>query len=199
MSTEEDEEHRNFIEAKIIIQEFHDDPTVFIVGTAPFGKLWFDQDKVNQQYKVLTDTWHEEYGDAETKHSKRPRIINVLLDEKDAMFNKYRDNIREAQEKKQQEEEAEAEKIQKQVEDENVVVENEPNEINININVDAIPQLSTTKKTTKTPKIKATKKNDTGKSTPSESPTETPVKKRGRPKKQQTDIKGAFSAATTTK
>jgi E3 ubiquitin-protein ligase DOA10 len=188
MSTEEDEEHRNFIEAKIIIQEFHDDPTVFIVGTAPFGKLWFDQDKITQQYKVLTDTWHEEYGDAETKHSKRPRIINVLLDEKDAMFNKYRDNIREAQEKKQQEEEAE--KSQQKMSD--------TNEINININVDSIPTLPTPKKTTKTPKTKATKKNDTGKSTPSESPTESPVKKRGRPKKQQTDIKGAFTAASTT-
>jgi hypothetical protein len=196
MSTEEDEEHRNFIEAKIIIQEFHDDPTVFIVGTAPFGKLWFDQDKITQQYKVLTDTWHEEYGDAETKHSKRPRIINVLLDEKDAMFNKYRDNIREAQEKKQQEEEAE--KSQQKMKDENVVIDSDTNEINININVDSIPTLPTPKKTTKTPKTKATKKNDTGKSTPSESPTESPVKKRGRPKKQQTDIKGAFTAASTT-
>ena len=29
MSVENDEEHRNFIEAKMIIQEFHDDPTVF--------------------------------------------------------------------------------------------------------------------------------------------------------------------------
>ena len=196
MSTEEDEEHRNFIEAKIIIQEFHDDPTVFIVGTAPFGKLWFDQDKVNQQYKVLTDTWHEEYGESETKHSKRPRIINVLLDEKDPMFNKYRDNIREAQEKKQQEEEAE--KSQQHLKDENVVIDNDTNEINININVDAIPALLTPKKTTKTPKTKATKKNETGKSAPSESSTETPVKKRGRPKKQQTDIKGAFSTASTT-
>ena len=195
MSTEEDEEHRNFIEAKIIIQEFHDDPTVFIVGTAPFGKLWFEQDKITQQYKVLTDTWHEEYGDSETKHSKRPRIINVLLDEKDAMFNKYRDNIREAQEKKQQEEEAE--KSQQKMKDENVVIDSDTNEINININVDSIPTLPTPKKTTKTPKTKATKKNDTGKSTPSESPTESPVKKRGRPKKQQTDIKGAFTAAST--
>lgn len=197
MSTEEDEEHRNFIEAKIIIQEFHDDPTVFIVGTAPFGKLWFDQDKITQQYKVLTDTWHEEYGDSETKHSKRPRIINVLLDEKDAMFNKYRDNIREAQEKKQQEEEAE--KTQQKMKDENVVIGSDTNEINININVDAIPTLPTPpKKITKTPKTKATKKNDTGKSTPIESSAESPAKKRGRPKKQQTDIKGAFSAASTT-
>ena len=198
MSTDEDEEHRNFIEAKIIIQEFHDDPTVFIVGTAPFGKLWFDQDKVNQQYKVLTDTWYEEYGDAETKHSKRPRIINVLLDEKDAMFNKYRDNIREAQEKRQQEED-EAEKLQQKHTNENVVVENDSNEINININVDAIPTLPTPKKTTKTTKNKATKKNDTGKSTSSESSTDAPAKKRGRPKKQQTDIKEAFTSNSTTK
>ena len=101
MSVENDEEHRNFIEAKMIIQEFHDDPTVFIVGTAPFGKLWFDHDKIEQKYKVLTDSWYEEYGDNETQHSKKPRIISILLDEKDTMFNRYRDNIREAQEKKQ--------------------------------------------------------------------------------------------------
>ena len=100
MSVENDEEHRNFIEAKMIIQEFHDDPTVFIVGTAPFGKLWFDHDKIEQQYKVLTDSWYEEYGDNETQHSKKP-VISILLDEKDTMFNRYRDNIREAQEKKQ--------------------------------------------------------------------------------------------------
>ena len=48
MSLETEDEHRNFIEAKIIIQECHDDPTVFVVGTAPFGKLWFDHDKINQ-------------------------------------------------------------------------------------------------------------------------------------------------------
>lgn len=98
MSDNKNDEHKNFIEAKMIIQEFHDDPTVFVVGTAPFGKLWFDHEKVTKQYKVLTDSWYEEYGDNETKHSKRPRIVSVLIDESDPMFNKYRNTIREAQE-----------------------------------------------------------------------------------------------------
>jgi hypothetical protein len=98
-------EQKNFIEARMIIQEFHDDTNVFVVGTAPFGKLWFDHEKVSKQYKVLTDSWYEEYGDNETKHSKRPRIINILIDESDPMFNKYRDNIREAQNKKDDEKE----------------------------------------------------------------------------------------------
>ncbi len=91
------DDNKNFIEAKMIIQEFHDDSAVFVVGTAPFGKLWFDHDKVTKQYKVLTDSWYEEYGDNETKHSKRPRMVSVLIDESDPMFNKYRNNIREAQ------------------------------------------------------------------------------------------------------
>ena len=101
-SSTDDNEERNFIEAKIIIQEFIDDPTVFVVGTAPFGKLWFDHDKINQQYDTLSDSWEEEYGEKEATQCKKPRIISVLLDESDPMFNKYRDNIRDAQEKKQQ-------------------------------------------------------------------------------------------------
>ena len=100
MSENKNDEHKNFIEAKMIIQEFHDEDEedVFVVGTAPFGKLWFDNEKVTKQYKVLTDSWYEEYGDKETKHSKRPRIVSILIDESDAMFNKYRNKIREAQE-----------------------------------------------------------------------------------------------------
>ena len=101
-------EQKNFIEARMIIQEFLDDTKVFVVGTAPFGKLWFDHEKVSKQYKVLTDSWYEEYGDNETKHSKRPRIINILIDESDPMFNKYRDNIREAQNKKDDDEKEES-------------------------------------------------------------------------------------------
>lgn len=100
-ATDENEE-RNFIEAKIIIQEFIDDPTVFVVGTAPFGKLWFDHDKISQQYETLSESWEEEYGEKEATQCKKPRIISVLLDESDPMFNNYRDNIRDAQEKKQQ-------------------------------------------------------------------------------------------------
>ena len=174
MSLENDEEHRNFIEAKMIIQEFHDDPTVFIVGTAPFGKLWFDHDKIDQQYKVLTDSWYEEYGDNETQHSKRPRIINILLDEKDSMFNRYRDNIREAQEKKQLE---------------NAVKTDESTE---NVVIDASSQVETeisnspAKKTIK-------KKQKPEKDDKSNNNLDSPTKgKRGRPKKQQTDIKAAF-------
>ena len=98
----DENEERNFIEAKIIIQEFIDDPTVFVVGTAPFGKLWFDHDKISQQYETLSESWEEEYGEKEATQCKKPRIISVLLDESDPMFNKYRDNIRDAQEKKQQ-------------------------------------------------------------------------------------------------
>ena len=95
--SENNDDNRNFIEAKMIIQEFHDDSNVFVVGTAPFGKLWFDHEKVTKQYKVLTDSWYEEYGNQETKHSKRPRMVSVLIDESDPMFNSFRNNIREAQ------------------------------------------------------------------------------------------------------
>ena len=87
-------EQKNYIEAKLIIQEFHDDTNVFVVGTAPFGRVWFDREKVEQQYNVLKESWYEEYGDNETQHSKRPRVISILIDEGDPMFNRYRDNIR---------------------------------------------------------------------------------------------------------
>ena len=185
MSSEQEEEHRNFIEAKIIIQEIHDDPTVFVVGTAPFGKLWFDHDKIDTQYKVLTDSWHEEYGENETQHSKRPRMVSILLDEKDPMFNKYRDNIREAQEKKQLED---ANKPRQENTDENVVIETTPT-------LQEPPTPSS--KTTAVKKKRTTKKKVEDAST-TISTEETKIKpKRGRPKKQP-DIMEAFSKSTTT-
>jgi hypothetical protein len=91
---------QNFIEAKMIIQEFYDDSTVFVVGTAPFGKLWFDQEKIDKQYNMLCDNWTDDYDDKSTIHSKKPRIISVLISEHDPMFNEYRDSIREAQARK---------------------------------------------------------------------------------------------------
>ena len=183
MSLENDEEHRNFIEAKIIIQESHDDPTVFVVGTAPFGKLWFDHDKIDQQYKVLTDSWYEEYGDNETSDVKRPRIVSVLLDENDPMFNKYRDNIREAQEKKQQEHAAKNNiVIEANPSQENTVME-QPKTKNENVVEVSKPKRSYKKKEEKD------NKNE-------ESPTKG---KRGRPKKKETDIMEAFSKSKETK
>lgn len=183
MSLENDEEHRNFIEAKIIIQESHDDPTVFVVGTAPFGKLWFDHDKIDQQYKVLTDSWYEEYGDNETSDVKRPRIVSVLLDENDPMFNKYRDNIREAQEKKQQEHAAKNNiVIETKSSQENSVME-QPETKNENVVEVSKPKRSYKKK--------EEKDNKNG-----ESPTKG---KRGRPKKKETDIMEAFSKSKETK
>lgn len=158
MSVENDEEHRNFIEAKMIIQEFHDDPTVFIVGTAPFGKLWFDHDKIDQQYKVLTDSWYEEYGDNETQHSKKPRIINILLDEKDSMFNRYRDNIREAQEKKQLESADKIENSEVKNSQENVVVETPSQEKQDNIES---PNKKVVKKNSKSKSEKVSKSKNT--------------------------------------
>jgi len=93
-------EQQNFIEAKIIIQEFHDDSSVFIVGSAPFGKLWFDQEKIDKQYELLCDNWAEDYDDTSTSRSKKPRIISVLISEHDPMFDDFRETIRETQARK---------------------------------------------------------------------------------------------------
>jgi len=93
-------EQQNFIEAKIIIQEFHDDSSVFIVGSAPFGKLWFDQEKIDKQYELLCDNWAEDYDDTASSRSKKPRIISVLISEHDPMFDDVRETIRETQARK---------------------------------------------------------------------------------------------------
>jgi len=93
-------EQQNFIEAKIIIQEFHDDSSVFIVGSAPFGKLWFDQEKIDKQYELLCENWAEDYDDSATSRSKKPRIISVLISEHDPMFDDFRETIRETQARK---------------------------------------------------------------------------------------------------
>lgn len=76
----------NYVEAHIIIQEFHDDPTIFVVGSAPFGKIWFDRTRIQKQYDVLSADWEEEYGGKVMTHSKKPRIVRVLLEEKDVIF-----------------------------------------------------------------------------------------------------------------
>ena len=93
-------EQQNFIEAKVIIQEFHDDSSVFIVGSAPFGKLWFDQERVDKQYGVLCENWAEDYDDGATSRSKKPRIISVLISEHDSMFDDFKETIRETQARK---------------------------------------------------------------------------------------------------
>jgi len=93
-------EQQNFIEAKIIIQEFHDDSSVFIVGSAPFGKLWFDQEKIDKQYELLCENWAEDYDDTASSRSKKPRIISVLISEHDPMFDDFRETIRETQARK---------------------------------------------------------------------------------------------------
>ena len=93
-------EQQNFIEAKIIIQEFHDDSSVFIVGSAPFGKLWFDQEKVDKQFSLLCDNWAEDYDETTSIRSKKPRIISVLISEHDPMFDEVRETIRETQARK---------------------------------------------------------------------------------------------------
>ena len=148
----EDNSERNFIEAKMIIQEFHDDPTVFIVGTAPFGKLWFDQDKITQQYEVLSENWHQEYGDKDATHCKKPRIVNVLLDESDPMFNRYRENIRDAQEKRQKMNEEAKEQKDKITKSKEENLQETPNEV-----VEETPSSKKTKKVTKKKKEKDTK------------------------------------------
>jgi hypothetical protein len=80
------EEENNYVEAHIIIQEFYDDPTIFVVGSAPFGKIWFDRKRIQKQYDVLSADWEEEYGGKVVTHSKKPRIVRVLLEEKDVIF-----------------------------------------------------------------------------------------------------------------
>ena len=82
-------EQQNFIEAKIIIQEFNDDSSVFIVGSAPFGKLWFDQERVDKQFELLCENWAEDYDETTNIRSKKPRIISVLISEHDSMFEDF--------------------------------------------------------------------------------------------------------------
>ena len=93
-------EQENYIEAKMIIQEFHDDSSVFIVGSAPFGKLWFDQERVDNQYELLCENWAEDYDETTNIRSKKPRIMSVLISEHDPIFDDFRETIRETQAKK---------------------------------------------------------------------------------------------------
>lgn len=93
-------EQQNFIEAKIIIQEFNDDSSVFIVGSAPFGKLWFDQERVDKQFELLCENWAEDYDETTNIRSKKPRIISVLISEHDPMFEDFKETIRETQARK---------------------------------------------------------------------------------------------------
>lgn len=81
-----DDEVKNYVEARVIVQEVHDGSSVFIVGSAPFGRIWFDTEKVQKQYQLLVDNWNEEYGDNDTEHSKKPRVVKILIEEDDSMF-----------------------------------------------------------------------------------------------------------------
>ena len=102
----DDDEQRNYVEARMIIQEVRDGSSVFVVGSAPFGRIWFDPEKVQKQYQVLIDNWNEEYGDSDTEHSKKPRVVKVLLEEDDPMFHTSTDKDKKLEVKEEKKEDS---------------------------------------------------------------------------------------------
>ena len=76
----EDEDNnlqKNYVEGYIIVQEFHTNPSILVVGKSPYGRIWFDREMIHEHFVVLLKEWTNAFEESEEKITKKPRIIKT--------------------------------------------------------------------------------------------------------------------------
>lgn len=63
----------------LIIQEFPHINTTYVIGSKPFGKIWFDYTEVLEQFITILIDWQVDFDNKEIIHSKKPRIVKVRV------------------------------------------------------------------------------------------------------------------------
>jgi hypothetical protein len=63
----------------LIIQEFPHINTTYVIGSKPFGKIWFDYTEVLEQFIAVLIDWQVDFDNKEIIHSKKPRIVKVRV------------------------------------------------------------------------------------------------------------------------
>jgi hypothetical protein len=63
----------------LIIQEFPHINTTYVIGSKPFGKVWFDYTEVLEQFITILIDWQVDFDNKEIVHSKKPRIVKIRV------------------------------------------------------------------------------------------------------------------------
>jgi hypothetical protein len=63
----------------LIIQEFPHINTTYVIGSKPFGKIWFDYTEVLEQFITILIDWQVDFDNTEIVHSKKPRIVKIRV------------------------------------------------------------------------------------------------------------------------
>jgi hypothetical protein len=63
----------------LIIQEFPHINTTYVIGSKPFGKIWFDYTEVLEQFITILIDWQVDFDNKEIVHSKKPRIVKIRV------------------------------------------------------------------------------------------------------------------------
>jgi hypothetical protein len=61
----------------IIIQEFSDNHLV--IGSKPFGKIWYSYDAALEQYNNIIKDWIVEFKNNLVKESQKPKIVKIII------------------------------------------------------------------------------------------------------------------------
>ena len=63
----------------MIIQEFPNNNTAYVIGFKPYGKIWYDYEAVSKQYKELIEDWQIDFDNNEITNSDKPRLIKIQI------------------------------------------------------------------------------------------------------------------------
>jgi hypothetical protein len=72
--------NRNSSVGYIIVQEISGDHLV--VGSKPFGKIWYSYDAILEHYNTIIKDWQFEFENNLVKESQKPKIVKILICEK---------------------------------------------------------------------------------------------------------------------
>jgi hypothetical protein len=64
-------------EAYLIIQEFPENGVEFVIGTKPFGVIWYDYEDANERYAALINDWEM---DSKKNKGLKPKLVRIELE-----------------------------------------------------------------------------------------------------------------------
>jgi hypothetical protein len=63
----------------LIVQEFPSNKTSYVIGSKPFGKIWFNYQEMLEQYIAIMIDWQIDFENKEVLNSDRPRILKIEI------------------------------------------------------------------------------------------------------------------------
>lgn len=64
----------------MIIQEFPINNACYVIGSKPYGKVWFRYQDVLEQYANIMVDWQIDYDNNEIINSEKPRIVKIKIE-----------------------------------------------------------------------------------------------------------------------